>query len=98
MLKLDNNIVNFFINEYFEDKKYERALNKLDIAECIFTAYTAGQPTEKGKANEPFEYYKNKWRNDLYKEIGIEDKKEKEVFWGELKKKARAKNKKRIAI
>lgn len=97
MLKLDNNIVNFFINEYFEDKKYERTLTKLDIAECIFTAYTAGQPTEKGHTNKPFEYYKE-WRKGLYKEIGIEDKKEKEVFWGELKKRARAKKKKRIAL
>ncbi len=91
-------LMDFFLAEYFDEKKKERALLKLDLSECIFKSYTAAQRVERGKANKPFSDFK-RWREELIKEAidnydkikQLQIKKEGEKTWADLKSKKRIK-------
>jgi hypothetical protein len=98
MYRRDKRLIDFFLNERMREKKAERALNKLELSDCIFKAYTAAQPTEKGKTNKAFTEFK-KYREELLKDIfdDYEEIKKKQIeeegrkTWADLKTKKRIK-------
>jgi hypothetical protein len=100
MFRIDKGLIEFFINEYNEEKKIKRACLNLDLSECIYKAYTAAQLVEKHKTNKAFNDFK-KWREDLmkeifpnYDEIKLEQaKKEGKKTWNDLKKSKKGKRK-----
>jgi hypothetical protein len=99
---MNNYLKEFFLNEYVEEKRIERALLKLDISETIFKTYTGAQPTEKHKINHAFNNLK-KWMENLEKEIFGEKeydeikmkqaKIEAKKTWGDLRKSKKGKKK-----
>jgi hypothetical protein len=98
MYKLNKNLIQFFIDEYTNGKKIERAAYKFDLSECFFKAYTAAQPTEEHKTNKAFEDFK-KFREGLLREMfdNYDDIKAKHIeeegkkTWGDLKKSKKGK-------
>jgi hypothetical protein len=92
MYRRDKRLIDFFVNERAKEKKAERALNKLELSECIFKTYTASQPTKPGKTNKAFNEFK-KYREDLLKDIfeDYEEIKKKKIeeegrkTWADLK-------------
>jgi hypothetical protein len=92
----------FFLNEYVEEKRIERALLKLDMAETFNIAYVGSQPPEKGKSNKYAKELKE-WRDKLWKEVfGKEEyekiklekaKEEAKKTWGDLRKNKKGKKK-----
>jgi hypothetical protein len=99
---MSNDIKAFFLNEYIEEKRIERALMKLDLSETIFKTYTGAQATEKHKINHAFNNLK-KWMENLEKEIfGVKEynemklkqaKIEAKKTWGDLRKSKKGKKK-----
>jgi hypothetical protein len=97
---MSNNIIQFFLNEYVEEKKIERACNKLDMLDMFYMAYTGAQPTERHKVNRCFDNLK-KERESLLREIvdNYDEIKQKQVLekgketWGNLRKEKKKKRK-----
>lgn len=98
MYRLNRNLIEFFITEYAEEKKVERALLKFDISECIYKSYAAAQPVEQHKTNKAFDNFK-KYREELLKEIfdDYDEIKNKQIqeeakkTWGNLRKSKKGK-------